>query len=269
MIELLLIGAALLILAKRSKADGIGRIKRRIWKEVSEAQTMGIDFTKKYAELDDADLRMLNSLGETFGYKQTKRAIESGKPYSESYFNSLRRAYNSVAGIGKVRDYTDWRVRNANNKTVLIYREYADAIEHIQNEDTPLPDPITTDPVPVPDKEDVPFYETAQQRLLAAAPHMLVWNEDTHDFLKGANRTTAFDYVVWQSMTDAFNTTNYPIAAFPTKARAEQWANDRRRAFSQAQKRDREGKQHHWNIRVSIRVLPVDKVNINAISGIL
>ena len=117
---------------RRQGTNGIGkveRIKRRIYKEVSMAQDAGVDFSKKYAELTGAELDALQRVGERVGWKQTKRSIESGKPYTESYFGSLRRAWNAVSGCRGI-GATSYNVRNANGDVVLTWTDVTDHIAH-------------------------------------------------------------------------------------------------------------------------------------------
>ena len=119
---------------KRKKGeDGIGkveRVKRRIYKEVSLAQDAGVDFSKKFADLSGSERDALIRLGQDMGWKQSKRAVESGKPYAESYYNSLRRAWNAVSGcegIGRTYD-----VKDRNGNVVLTWIE--DAQAHVDAE---------------------------------------------------------------------------------------------------------------------------------------
>lgn len=125
------VGSAIAGAIKRAKGIGkVERIKRRIYKEVSLAQDAGVDFSKKYAELTGAELDALQNVGEQVGWKQSKRSIESGKPYTESYYGSLRRAWNAVSGISGI-GATSYDVRNANGDVVLTW---TDVTDHIQNE---------------------------------------------------------------------------------------------------------------------------------------
>lgn len=126
--------AYLVMSAIKRKREGIGRIeriKRRIYKEVSLAQDAGVDFSKKYAELSSAELDALKHIGQdVVGWKQSKRSIESGKPYTESYYASLRRAWNAVSGIegiGRV-----YNVKDANGNICLTWIE--DAAAHVEAE---------------------------------------------------------------------------------------------------------------------------------------
>ena len=126
--------AYLVMSAIKRKREGIGRIeriKRRIYKEVSLAQDAGVDFSKKYTELSSAELDALKHIGQdVVGWKQSKRSIESGKPYTESYYASLRRAWNAVSGIegiGRV-----YNVKDANGNICLTWIE--DAAAHVEAE---------------------------------------------------------------------------------------------------------------------------------------
>lgn len=163
------IAAALFLKSRKKKQiDGIGRIKRRIWKEVSDAQNLGVDFGKKYSELDRYDLQYLKTVGMRYGWKQSKRSADSGKSYTESYYNSLRRAYNSITGVqgvGRSGDYDEWKVYNSNGKTALVYREYKDAIEHVESEVT---DSATSE-VAVPEDE---FVEEAYHEPIPAQMYL-------------------------------------------------------------------------------------------------
>ena len=129
------IGAVVLyFLGKRKKEKGVGkveRIKRRIYKEVSLAQEAGVDFSKKYNDLNSAEIEALRHIGQdVIGWKQSKRAIESGKPYTESYYGSLRRAWNAVSGISGI-GATTYDVRDAEGNVVL---SWTDVTEHIEQE---------------------------------------------------------------------------------------------------------------------------------------
>ena len=124
------IGAAVAVWAIR-KASGIAgvgkveRIKRRIYKEVSLAQKAGVDFSKKFDELDEHDIVALETVGSDVGWKQSKRSIESGKSYAQAYYNSLRRAWNAVSGIRGIG--TAYNVKDANGRVVLTWIEDAEA----------------------------------------------------------------------------------------------------------------------------------------------
>lgn len=127
------VGSAIAGAIKRKK-EGVGkveRIKRRIYKEVSLAQDAGVDFSKKYSELTADEKKALEHVGkDVVGWKQSKRSIESGKPYTESYFGSLRRAWNAVSGIeGIGRAYN---VKDANGNICLTWIE--DAAAHVEAE---------------------------------------------------------------------------------------------------------------------------------------
>lgn len=130
-----LAAAGLLWLIRKHKnaQDGIGkveRVKRRIYKEVSLAQNAGVDFSKKFADLSGSERDALIRLGQDMGWKQSKRAAESGKPYAESYYNSLRRAWNAVSGcegIGRA-----YNVKDTQGNVVLTWIE--DAQAHVDAE---------------------------------------------------------------------------------------------------------------------------------------
>ena len=125
------IGITIAGAVKRRKGIGkVERIKRRIYKEVSLAQDAGVDFSRKYDDLTPDMIDALNTLGHDLGWKQSKRAIESGKPYTESYYGSLRRAWNAVSGVQGIGRAYD--VKDADGNTVLTWIEAA--TEHIEQE---------------------------------------------------------------------------------------------------------------------------------------
>lgn len=120
--------AAVWLIRKASGVAGVGkveRIKRRIYKEVSLAQKAGVDFSKKFDELDEHDIVALETVGADVGWKQSKRSIESGKSYAQAYYNSLRRAWNAVSGVRGIG--TAYNVKDANGRVVLTWIEDAEA----------------------------------------------------------------------------------------------------------------------------------------------
>lgn len=119
-------------LIRKHKTAAVGkveRVKRRIYKEVSLAQEAGVDFSKKYADLATFEREALERVGKEVGWKQSKRAIESGKPYVESYYGSLRRAWNAVSGVMGIGRAYD--VKDADGNVCLTW---IDAEEHVENE---------------------------------------------------------------------------------------------------------------------------------------
>lgn len=130
-------GLGALVWYTKKKCDepvsGIGaaeRIKRRIYKEVSLAQSAGVDFSKRYADLTKAEKKALENVGKQVGWKQSKRSVESGKPYVESYFGSLRRAWNAVSGVSGIGRAYD--VKDAQGNVCLTWIE--DAAQHVSRE---------------------------------------------------------------------------------------------------------------------------------------
>lgn len=123
-------------IARSSKGVGkVERIKRRIYKEVSLAQDAGVDFSKKYPELSKAETDALSHIGKDIvQWKQSKRSVESGKPYVESYYNSLRRAWNAVSGIKGIG--AAYNVKDANGNICLTWIE--DAAAHVEAETIPV-----------------------------------------------------------------------------------------------------------------------------------
>ena len=193
---LLGIGAALALLKKRQQAKAIGAVKkakRRVFAEVSVAQKSGIDFEQKAEELDPIQLRILEEQGERFGWNQSKRSVEKGTPYGVAYFNSLRRAYRQVSGIGAVPSHTDYKVRNADGNIVLIQRVYQPIFEHVQAE---TPEPVVETIVPEPE----PAVET---------PEPVVVDEQEQVYIEPSAPTTnqsVIDHVEkeWQNRKEQY-----------------------------------------------------------------
>ena len=127
-------GALALLFLHRRKTEAVGkveRVKRRIYKEVSLAQKAGVDFSKKFADLATYEREALEHIGkDIIGWKQSKRSVESGKPYVESYYGSLRRAWNAVSGVQGIGRTYD--VKDANGNVCLTWIDTA--TEHIEHE---------------------------------------------------------------------------------------------------------------------------------------
>lgn len=101
---------------ERVTVEGIGaaKPKRRIWREIEDAQRAGIDLTDKNAWTKHTDLlrRMANG-----------KIREDGKlPMEQRYFNQLSRSYKSIAGTGL--PYDQAVVRNEYGDVILIYNDY-------------------------------------------------------------------------------------------------------------------------------------------------
>lgn len=115
---------------REQKAVGkVERVKRRIYKEVSMAQQAGVDFSKKFPELTTQERQALERVGHDVGWKQSKRSVESGKPYVESYYGSLRRAWNAVSGISGI-GATSYDVYDRDGNVCLTWTDVTDHIEH-------------------------------------------------------------------------------------------------------------------------------------------
>ena len=97
--------AAVVLLRKALGVKGIGATKRRIFKEISLAQKAGVDFEKKYDELSDKEIKALQKVSNDTGY-------------TETYYKSLKKAYDAVSGIG-----TTYDVMDADGNTVLIWTD--------------------------------------------------------------------------------------------------------------------------------------------------
>ena len=98
-------GLVLLFARKQKATSGIGAAKRRIFKELSLAQKAGVDFTKKFDELTAKEVKALEKVSSDTGY-------------TETYYKSLKKAYDAVSGIGATYD-----VVNADGETVLTWTD--------------------------------------------------------------------------------------------------------------------------------------------------
>lgn len=197
MIGLLTIGLiGLALCTKKRGVAGIGkveRVKRRIYKEIAAAQKLGVDFDLKYADLSNSDLNSLEEVGKMFGWKQTKRSIESGKLYTEAYYNSLKRAYNAIAGIGiGAADYQTHTIRNGNGKIILQWREYEPVVEHLKQE--PIVEIIEQATEPT-------VHLTKQQQILQVYPYLKTALEVSRFGEVFASEVRSdFNYVIWKQL---------------------------------------------------------------------
>lgn len=280
------VGSAIFGAIKRKK-EGVGkveRIKRRIYKEVSLAQDAGVDFSKKYAELTADEKKALEHVGkDVVGWKQSKRSIESGKPYTESYFGSLRRAWNNVSGIeGIGRAYN---VKDANGNICLTWIE--DAAAHVEAEKRTLEaeeraaqarkrlqqtrralQRQSAAPVaPVVDK-------SKQQQILDKVPYLRIMDDPFHPI----SNSTDFGYVLWKKAKDYNGDVQYEGAAMAFRSLAA--ANDAKDFLKRVAPSRTDEWQDFWDKQpynsnffkeketAQLSIIPANKVNIDKISGI-
>lgn len=104
----LLLGVLFVAKRRTKGASGIGAAKRRVFKELSLAQKAGVDFTKRYDELTPSEIKALQKVSNDTGY-------------TETYYKSLKKAYDAISGIGEAYD-----VVNADGDTVLTWIEDPD-----------------------------------------------------------------------------------------------------------------------------------------------
>lgn len=240
MIGILAIGAiALLALRKKRGVSGIGkveRVKRRIYKEIEAAQKLGVDFDLKYNELMNSQLNSLEEVGKMFGWKQTRRSIESGKLYTEAYYNSLKRAYNAIAGIGiGAADYNTHTIRNGKGKIILQWREYDPVVEHLQQE------PI----VEIVEQAAEPNRITKQEEILQVWPYIQVYHNGK--VLSPMTEDLApFTHVAWRKMLNPAGEVlaEGAIMAFVTEKEAQDWVGMMRR---------HKGKDKYYPQRFSVK----------------
>lgn len=241
MIGILAIGAiALLALRKKRGVSGIGkveRVKRRIYKEIEAAQKLGVDFDLKYNELMNSDLNSLEEVGKMFGWKQTKRSIESGKLYTEAYYNSLKRAYNAIAGIGiGAADYNTHTIRNGKGKIILQWREYDPVVEHLQQE------PI----VEIVEQAIEPNRITKQEEILQVWPYIRVYHNG-QVLSPTTEDLPPFTHVAWKKMLnkDGEVLAEGAVMAFVTEKEAQDWVDMMRRQVK--------GKDQYYPQRFSVK----------------
>lgn len=225
MIGLLTIGLiGLALCTKKRSVSGIGkveRVKRRIYKEIAAAQKLGVDFDIKYADLSNSQLNSLEEVGHMFGWKQTKRSLESGRLYTEAYYNSLKRAYNAIAGIGiGAADYNTYTIRNGNGKIILQWREYDPVVEHLQQE------PI----VEIVEQTIEPNRLTKQEEILQVWPYIRVYHNG-QVLSPTTEDLPPFTHVAWKKMLnrDGDVLAEGAVMAFVTEKEAEDWVNMMRR----------------------------------------
>lgn len=240
MIGLLTIGLIGLALCKKRGVAGVGkveRVKRRIYKEIAAAQKLGVNFDLKYNELMNSDLKLLEQVGKMFGWKQTRRSIESGKPYTEAYYNSLQRAYNAIAGAGiGAADYNTHTIRNGKGKIILQWREYDPVVEHLQQE------PI----VEIVEQAVEPNRITKQEEILQVWPYIRVYHNG-QVLSPTTEDLPPFTHVAWKKMlnSDGEVLAEGAIMAFVTEKEAQDWVDMMRRQLK--------GQDQHWPQRLSIK----------------
>lgn len=241
MIGLLTIGLiGLALWTKKRGVSGIGkveRVKRRIYKEIAAAQKLGVDFDLKYADLSNSQLNSLEEVGHMFGWKQTRRSLESGRLYTEAYYNSLKRAYNAISGIGiGAADYDTYTIRNGNGKIILQWREYAPVIEHLQEE------PI----VEIVEQAVEPNRITKQEEILQVWPYIRVYHNG-QVLSPTTEDLPPFTHVAWKKMLnrDGEVLAEGAVMAFVTEKEAEDWVNMMRRQVR--------GRDQHWPQRFSVK----------------
>ena len=118
------------LLHKHKAVSGIGKVakaKRRIFAEMEAAQQGGIDFNTAYDDLSAAQRKTLEDIARRNNYKQSSA---STKPYTEAYYNSLRRQYNAISGTNL--PYSTSVVYNENGDPIITYRDYGTDEQKLQ-----------------------------------------------------------------------------------------------------------------------------------------
>lgn len=134
----IIIGAiTLAILAgKKPKQQGIGKAKRRIYRDISNLQDSGIDLSQSWELLDREERQIVNDIAHfhEHRYGDWKSSSRSSKSAGEQYYNSLRRAYNQITGIGATDLVPiEYSVKNEYGDTVVIYRDYGSDEDRMRN----------------------------------------------------------------------------------------------------------------------------------------
>lgn len=268
--------------SRQEDINGVGavRVKRRVYKEVSLAQDAGVDFTKKYNELTPAEQKALEHIGkDVVGWKQSKRSIESGKLYTESYYGSLRRAYNAISGVeGIGRAYN---VKDAQGNVVLTWIE--DAAAHVEAEQRVLEAEKraaearqrlaktrrtnATTPARSPQKNT----NSIRRELLDRAKHMQVAipDEDGYRYITGDERYNYLNLInfvvmVHDSSASTNETTDYPVRSYPNEKDAADFA----KAWAGKITSEKIDMSKTLIGRRSCKVYPILDVPIQKISGI-
>lgn len=158
------------------QVSGIGaaKFKRRIYHEIAELQK-DVDFTNSFEDQTERGIRMIerncNILNDM--YPNRKRKVEPKR-----YFNQLRRAYNSIAGIGETTlPFKESKVTNDNGDVILVYRDYG--TQHMQ-----LIDAIDwlREVTSATDGQMIGYNETL---IFLANGGKLVWNNSKNNIHKG------------------------------------------------------------------------------------
>lgn len=128
-----LVGACALF---KKRGAPIGKLpKRRIYREVAEAQSFGAEFLFDY---DTQSARVKRSISEMC--KLHNRTYPKRTPLTEEkYYKQLKRAYNAISGIGKTTlPYNESTIRNHRGDIIMLYRDYgtddkilSDAIDYV------------------------------------------------------------------------------------------------------------------------------------------
>lgn len=257
MIGILTLGAiALGLAAAKRKENGIGRVKRRIYRELSIAQGKGVDFTGKYFDLTSAQMEAVKQTGEQFGWKQTKRSVESGKSYGEAYYNSLKRAYNAISGVAGIGD-TRYNVRNADGKIILTWHDLEPAVEHLTAE--PEAAPIVEEAAPGMNQRPV---LTKQQQILEMWPYLKtrwVTRENGHD-VEHTEVRDDFSLVVWKQVKNQNKEVLYegPMMAFMDMQTADYY-----------KPKNQQDKYNGGTLNyITYQIRPLNKINLSNIAGI-
>lgn len=135
-------GIALLALRKKRGVSGIGAVqKRRIYQEISELQRYypHIDFTLNYEDQSEDAKKQIQTACE----KRYNKVYPNRQPLTpERYYKQLKRAYNTISGIGETGlPYRESVVKNNYGDIILIHRDYGtpeqklrDAIVYIKEQ---------------------------------------------------------------------------------------------------------------------------------------
>lgn len=263
---------------KNASINGIGAVKRRIYKEVSLAQDAGIDFGKPFSDMTSEEIETLEELGHNAGWEQKEQ-----KSYAEAYYDSLRKAYNAVSGVSGIgRAYN---IKDAQGNIVLTWIE--DAQAHVDAEKRTLEAEKraaesrkrlaktratipTVTPAPTPKESTL---NQTRRDLLDKAKHMQVIVYDDYGYeqiITGDDRYNYLDsinYVVmiYDSIGDEKYKTIYPIRSYPTEKEAEQFAKHKRGKLT--------NNDYYTNHKQDLgtrtcKVVPVYDVNIKSITGV-
>lgn len=119
-LALLAVGAAVWFMRRRTA--GVGRVRRNIFAEIEELQSLGVTFAENFDDLTREQKGLVYRLSKD--YKGSSRSPLSSY---EQYYNRLKRQYLKLVNpaIGKIQyPHKTSVIRNSRGDMVLTYNDY-------------------------------------------------------------------------------------------------------------------------------------------------